>query len=77
MLLNYFKINKSKGYNKFFIQIFAEIQYLNKYLYIALITAYNFWNMIVMIIILGIFYNDLKIIIASLFESGYKLIDKI
>lgn len=76
-LFNYPKINKSNRYDKPVMQIFAEVWYLYKYLLIAITLEWNLWDTIGIVIALDILHDDFDTTIASLLETGNKIIDQI
>ena len=59
------------------MQIFAEIQYLYKYLRTAMTPNQDFWDTIVIVIALDFLHQDFDITTASLLETGDKTINKI
>lgn len=76
-LPNYPKINKSKGYKKAIMQIFAKVKYLYKCLWTAITQGQDLWDTIAIVIALDSLHKNFDTITVSLLEIGDKTIDQI
>ena len=76
-LFNYLKINKSKGYDKPVMQIFAKVRYLYKCLRIAMTPGHDLWDTIAIVIAINTLHDDFNTITASLLENRDKTINRI
>lgn len=59
------------------MQIFAEVQYLCKRLWIAIISNRDLWDIIAIVIALNTLYKDFETMTVSFLETGNKIINKI
>lgn len=76
-ILNYPYIDKPKRYNKAVIEIFAKIHFFCKWLKVIMIAWHNFFDTIVIVIILNNLHNDFEIITTTILESRDKIIKEI
>lgn len=76
-LLNYSRINKPKGYNKFVMQIFVEVQYFCKRLKTPMILGWNCWDNIAIVIALDSLYDNFNMTMASLLKIENRTVNQI
>lgn len=76
-LLNYPRNNKSKGFKKPVMNIFADVCFLIKRLRAAIIPKWDIWDIIAIVVALDSLHNNFETTTTSILEQGDKTIDEI
>ena len=75
--LNYLQNNKSNGFEKLVMSIFADVQFLIKHLRVVIIPNRDIWDSIAIVVKLDYLHNNFETTTTNMLERNDKTIDEI